>query len=917
RMSNSTREELLLRALKDLGDNELKEFKWYLQKSDVLERFPIIPKSKLDKADRPDTVDQMLQTYCENVLEVTKKVLRKLDRNDLVQILIDPNAEPEAETVLAILTTFYIFSIDNYHNYIKYPLFSQLTFTHIYSHHFTVYLEGFAEFQKNLKSNLMKKFQESAEKLKKGGKSKLQNETYTEVCLKIENSQEANKEHEIRLIEKAHRKPDRPETRIRCEDIFKASPIKDKPIRTVLTKGVAGIGKTVSTQKFTLDWAEDKANQDIHLTFLFTFKELNVLEEKKFSLVELVNHFFTKTKEAGICSFEGFKVVFIFDGLDECRLPLDFHKTAILTDTTESTSVSVLLINLIRGDLLPSARLWITTRPAAANQIPPEYVNIVTEVMGFTDAQKLDYFRKKFRDEKLIGRMISHMKTSQSLNIMCHIPVFCCITATVLEDMLKTKEKEELPKTLTEMYIHLLISQAKVKKVKHQGATDADPQWNQASKEMILSLGKLAFEQLQKGNLIFYESDLKDCGINVTSASVYAGLFTEIFKEERVLRQDKVFSFIHLSVQEFLAALYVHMTFFSSGLNLLDELQQSSWISRLSRSKSNLHQRAVDKALQSPNGHLDLFLRFLLGLSLETNQILLQGLLRKTGSSSQETVQYIKERLDDGLPSEKSINLFHCLNEMNDRSLLEDIQKSLSSGNLYTNDLIPSQWSALVFILLSSENLDVFDLKKYSASEEVLLKLLPVVKASNKALLSGCNLSWRSCETLSTVISTQSLNLKELDVSNNDLQDSGVQLLSAGLESHHCVLQTLRSGLHSFLILGTFTVLYKGTICYLFHFLICVIFKYLLPSFVRKFLASEKNNRLNFRLSGCQVTEQGCAALASALSSNPSHLRELDLSYNHPGDQGVTLLSLGLKDRQCQLETLRYEQKINSLLITN
>ncbi|XP_039873208.1 NACHT, LRR and PYD domains-containing protein 3-like isoform X2 [Simochromis diagramma] len=864
-MSNSTREELLLRALKDLGDNELKEFKWYLQKSDVLERFPIIPKSRLDKADRPDTVDQMLQTYCENVLEVTKKVLRKLDRNDLVQILIDPNAEPEAE--------------------------------------------GFAEFQKNLKSNLMKKFQESAEKLK-GGKSKLQNETYTEVCFKIENSQEVNKEHEIRLIEKAHRKPDRPETRLRCEDIFKASPIKDKPIRTVLTKGMAGIGKTVSTQKFTLDWAKDKANQDIHLTFLFTFREVNVLEDKKFSLVELVNHFFTKNKEAGICSFEGFKVVFIFDGLDECRFPLDFHKTAILTDATESTSVSVLLTNLIRGDLLPSARLWITTRPAAANQIPSEYVNIVTEVMGFTDAQKLDYFRKKFRDEKLIGRMISHIKTSQSLNIMCHIPVFCCITATVLEDMLKTKEKDELPKTLTEMYIHLLISQAKVKKVKHQGGTDADPQWNQASKEMILSLGKLAFEQLQKANLIFYESDLKDCGISVTSASVYAGLFTEIFKEERVLRQDKVFSFIHLSVQEFLAALYVHMTFFSSGLNLLDELQQSSWISRLSRSKSNLHQRAVDKALQSPNGHLDLFLRFLLGLSLETNQILLQGLLRKTGSSSQETVQYIKERLDDGLPSEKSINLFHCLNEVNDHSLLEDIQKSLSSGNLYTNDLFPSQWSALVFILLSSENLDVFDLKKYSASEEVLLKLLPVVKASNKALLSscnlseksvkilspvlssqssclreldlsnnnledsgvkmlstilegphcqletlrliGCNLSWRSCETLSTVISTQSLNLKELDVSNNDLQDSGVQLLSAGLESNHCVLQTLR-------------------------------------------------------LSGCQVTEQGCAALASALSSNPSHLRELDLSYNHPGDQGVTLLSFGLKDRQCQLETLRLD----------
>lgn len=89
-----THEEQLLRALKDLGDDELKEFKWYLQRSEVLERFPIIPRSHLDKADRPDTVNQMLQTYCENSLEVTKKVLRKIDRNDLVQILSDPNSEP-------------------------------------------------------------------------------------------------------------------------------------------------------------------------------------------------------------------------------------------------------------------------------------------------------------------------------------------------------------------------------------------------------------------------------------------------------------------------------------------------------------------------------------------------------------------------------------------------------------------------------------------------------------------------------------------------------------------------------------------------------------------------------------------------------------------------------------------------------
>ncbi|XP_077938304.1 NACHT, LRR and PYD domains-containing protein 3-like isoform X3 [Gasterosteus aculeatus] len=715
-----------------------------------------------------------------------------------------------------------------------------------------------ADCQRELKSNLKKKFQCVFEGIAKAGNPTLLNEIYTELYITEGGTAEVNKEHEVRQIETASRKPARPETTIRREDLFKASAGGEEPIRTVMTKGVAGIGKTVLTQKFTLDWAEDKDHRDIQFTFPFTFRELNVLGEKKFSLVGLVHHFFSETRAAGICRFEEFQVLFIFDGLDECRLPLDFQNSEILTDVTESASVDVLLTNLIRGKLLPSARLWITTRPAAANQITPECVGMVTEVRGFTDPQKEKYFRKRFRDKKQASRIISHIETSRSLHIMCHIPVFCWITATVLEEM-KTREGGELPKTLTEMYIHFLVVQSKVKKVKYDGGAETDPHWSPESRKMIESLGKLAFDQLQKSNLIFYESDLTECGIDIRAASVYSGVFTQIFREERGLYQDKVFCFVHLSVQEFLAALHVHLTFFSSGVNLLSEEQTTSCRSK--RSKPNpepkrLYQSAVDKASQSPNGHLDLFLRFLLGLSQEANQTLLQGLLTKTGSRSQtnqETVQYIKEKISENVSPEKSINLFHCLNELNNGSLVEEIQQSLRSGRLSTDKLSPAQWSALVFILLSSgEDLEVFDLKKYCASEEALLRLLPVVKASNKALLSDCNLSERSCEALSSVLSSQSSSLRELDLSYNGLQDSGVKLLSAGLESPHCDLETLR-------------------------------------------------------MSGCLITEEGCAALVSALSSNPSHLRELDLSYNHPGDSGVKLLSAGLEDPHWRLETLRVE----------
>uniref|UniRef100_A0A3P8SQG0 B30.2/SPRY domain-containing protein n=1 Tax=Amphiprion percula TaxID=161767 RepID=A0A3P8SQG0_AMPPE len=753
---------------------------------------------------------------------------------------------------------------------------------------------------RKLKYGLKKKFQRVFEGIAKAGQSTLLNEIYTELYITEGGTAEVNDEHEVRQIEAASRKADRAETSIRAEDILKGSPGRDGPIRTVMTKGVAGIGKTVLTQKLTLDWAEDKSNQDIHFMFPLTFRELNVLKERKFSLMELVHHFFSETKAAGICSFEYFQVVLIFDGLDECRLPLDFHNNEVLTDVRESTSVDVLLTNLIRGKLLPSARLWITTRPAAANQIPPDCVDMVTEVRGFTDPQKEEYFRKRFRDKRQASSIISHMKKSRSLHIMCHIPVFCWITATVLEELLETREEGDLPRTLTEMFIHHLVVQAKVKKVKYDGGAETDPHWSPDSRRTIESLGKLAFNQLQKGNLIFYESDMTECGIDVEAASVYSGVFTQIFKEERGLYQDKVFCFIHLSVQEFLAALHVHQTFINSGINLLEKQQQTT---SNKPDPTVFYQRAVDEALQSPNGHLDLFLRFLLGLSLPTNQNLLRGLLTQTGSSSQtiqKTVKYIKEKISENVSVERNINLFHCLNELKDVSLVEAVQQSLRSGRLSTDELSPAQWSALGFILLSSEeHLDVFDLKKYSASEEALLRLLPVVKASKKVVLSGCNLSERSCGALSSVLSSQSSSVTELDLTNNNLQDSGVESLSAGLESPHCKLEALRlsncnlserscGALSSVLSSQSSSVTELD-----------LTNNNLQDSGVESLSAGLESPHCKLealRLSGCLVTEEGCASLASALSFKSSNLRELDLSYNHPGDSGEKMLRAKVED---------------------
>ncbi|KAK0136142.1 NACHT, LRR and PYD domains-containing protein 12 [Merluccius polli] len=757
--------------------------------------------------------------------------------------------------------------------------------------------------------HLKKKFRRVFEGIAKAGQAKDLNDFYTEIFITERDIGDVNKEHEVRLIETASRKPAKEETPIKCEDILKPLPGQDQPIRTIMTTGVAGIGKTILTHKFTLDWAEGKANQDIHFTFPFTFRELNLLKGKEFSLVGLLHHFFIETKQAGICRYERFQVVFILDGLDECRLPLDFQKNRIWTDVTAPTSVDVLLTNLIRGDLLPSARIWITTRPAAANQIPAECVGMVTEVRGFNDPQKEEeYFMKKIREETLARKIISHVKKSRSLHIMCHIPVFCWISATVLEDLFTTSQSgEEMPNTVTQMYSHFLKVQSIQGDRKYHGRAETDPHWSSESKKIIGSLGKLAFNQLEKGHLIFYQADLEECGIDIRDASVYSGVFTQIFKEECGLYQDKVFCFVHLSIQEFLAALHVFLSFRNTGVNLLSEKQPTSGGDELL-----LHQSAVDKALLSENGHLDLFLRFLLGLSLETNQTLLQGLLGQTGSNSltnQETVSYIKEKISGDLSPERSINLFHCLNELNDRSLVEEIQQYLTSGRLSEKSLSPAEWSALVFILLTSEEeLDVFDLKKYSASEEALLRLLPVVKASKTSLLNVCNLSERGCEAVASVLSSNSSSLRELDLSTHDLQDSGVELLSAGLGSPHCRLETLRLNgfdLSELCCEALASVLSSNSSSLRELDLRTNDLQDSGVELLSAGLGSPHCRLETLRLNGCDLSELCCEALASVLSSNSSSLRELDLSTNDLQDSGVELLSAGLGSPHCTLETLR------------
>ncbi|XP_073697697.1 NLR family CARD domain-containing protein 3-like isoform X2 [Garra rufa] len=798
------------------------------------------------------------------------------------------------------------------------------------------------------KTSMKNKYERLFEGLKLQENETLLNSIYTQLYI-IEGEREGvNEEHEVLQMEKTARTQHSQDTPIYCNDIFTASSEpgyeeKDQ-IKTVLTKGIAGIGKTVSVQKLILDWVEGKANQDVDFMFVLPFRELNLIRDHQYSLHRLLLDFHPELQDLDSKIYEECKVVFIFDGLDESRITLMFSDDQKVCDVTETSSVGVLMSNLMKGELLPSALIWITSRPAAANQIPSKYINRLTEIQGFNEPQKEEYFRKRISDQHQASRIISHIRRARSLHIMCHIPVFCWISSTVLQKILEEDLSAEIPQTLTEMYIHFLLIQINMRNQKYEAR---DPEkLLQSNREVIVKLAEVAFNQLMKGNVMFYEEDLIESGIDVTDASVYSGICTEIFKEESVIHQRKVYSFIHLSFQEFLAAFYVFYCYLTNDMEPLAFFQYGFIFNRFQVcSLYDLIVSAVNKALESENGQLDLFL---LGVSLESNQRLLQDLLTHTENSSKtirRTTQYIKEMIKgntndndnddygDGiyvdeidliknkhkilkkkiqhLSTERSINLFLCLLEVKDQTLSREIQKFVKSDKHSEKKLSAGHCSTISYMIqMSEEPLDELDLKKYNTSDEGRRRLIPAVNNCRKALLSGCNLSAQCCESLSSALQSSNCVLRELDLSNNDLQDSGVKIISDGLKSPDCQLQILRfagCNLCAQCCESLSSALQSSN---------CVLRELDLSNndlqdsgvkIISDGLKSPNCQLQILRLSGCMVTEEGCGYLSSSLSSNPSHLRELDLSYNHPGESGIKLLKHKLEDPNYKLEILNVD----------
>ncbi|XP_052402694.1 protein NLRC3-like [Carassius gibelio] len=683
--------ELIVNTLNRLGKDDLKKFQWFLNN-----RKPQgIPKAEIENADVLDTVDKIVERFGpEEAVKITINILRKMNQNLLAE---------ESEN--------------------KYKEDSTAESQHD--------LHDYGKISFNLKKKLQQDYSQILVGSSQTGHQKYLSDIYTDLYMVKNETGGIVTEHEVRQIElNIHHITEKDPT-VLINDLFKVQYDTGRRNRKVLTMGIAGVGKTISVNKFILDWAEGKENQDILFIFPLPFRRLN-MNTKKESLMGLLNKcFFSGPEELPSLPEDDGKVMFIFDGLDECRFSLKFKEDYTLKDVHEQETVSKIVTSLIARDLVPSSLIWITSRPAAACQIPREYIDQVTEVRGFNDEQKEKYFLKNCSPE-LAGSIIRHIRKSRSLYIMCHIPIFCWISLTVLQPLLAGESNDKTLTTLTEMYTSFLYSQRREMKRKYCDDPGPKPKLTSFDK-IALKLGKLAFKQLQKGNLIFYEEDIEECGLDVSEGLVFSGLCTQIFQMEKAVPERNIYSFVHLSIQEFLAALYVFFKYKCYGRNPFLQSWREKLTWKVSKtSLFDLHKAAVNKALQSKDGHLDLFLRFLLGLSLESNQSDLKELLPKLEikpKNVKDITDYIKQTIETEKSVDRIINLLHCLIELKDDTM-EDIQEYLSSENISAQHLSSAQWSALMFIrLMSDEN---FELQEHSRSEEA--QGLPVADDSRRAL---------------------------------------------------------------------------------------------------------------------------------------------------------------------------------------
>ncbi|XP_077173095.1 NLR family CARD domain-containing protein 3 isoform X2 [Paroedura picta] len=638
------------------------------------------------------------------------------------------------------------------------------------------------------------------------------------------------------------------------------------PPRILVTVGVAGVGKSTLVKLFVHAWAKGETGKGFEFVLPLTFRELNTYD--KLSGERLMRLASPHVAESSFPSVAGARTLLILDGLDEFKRPLDFSDTVVCTDLQKEIQVDYLITNIIRGNLLREVCVWVTSRPTAAGQIPGGLVDRMTEIQGFGDADIEDFLGRLFvENQNLSNGVREHLKAHKSLYTLCTVPSFCRVCGSAVGYVLRNAgcslDAMALPKTLSEIYSYYFkMALCGDGQATPKEAPRIEQAANSNSKKMMACLGRLAFYGLTKRKYVFTEQDLKTYGVDLSS--LHLGLCNRLLlKEEMPL--SSVYYFPHLTFQEFLAATY----YYASAKRALFDLFIESGMSWPKLGFLNHFKNAVQRALQSEDGHLDVFVRFLAGLlSPRVNGALSDWLLvrdEQQGYRSQVVAVLQSLLAMDQAVSCRTVNLVRCLHEIQQVEVAAHLEEALKTESL-AGRLTPANRSALAYLLQASE----------ACREE--------------ANLSSC-LDHHSFQSLLS----QLLYCRNLRLDNNQFKDGAMDLLGSVLSGKDCHIQKISLAENQIGNKGT-KALARSLMVNRSLLALDLRSNSIGPQGAKALADALKINQrlLSLNLQNNMIKEDGMKPLAEALAGNHT-LRTLHLEKNGVGPQGCKRLAEALK----------------------
>eukprot|EP00075_Anas_platyrhynchos_P035330 XP_027324583.1 NLR family CARD domain-containing protein 3 [Anas platyrhynchos] len=666
------------------------------------------------------------------------------------------------------------------------------------------------------------------------------------------------------------------------------------PPRISVTVGVAGIGKSTLVKLFVSSWTKGEITRDIMLGLPLTFRELNTYE--KLSAERLIRLALPHATEPSCISAGAARVLLILDGLDEFKTPLDFSNTVVCTDPKKEIQVDNLITNIIRGNLLQEASVWVTSRPTAASQIPGGLVDRMTEIRGFGAAEMKEFLDQMFLDNRdLSSQVLHHIKANRSLHIMCTVPSFCRISGSSIGYYLKTstdqsQEMTAAPKTLSEIYSYYFKMALSSDWPEKQRETLRIEQAVNNSKKILGSLGRLAFYGLLKRKYVFYEQDMKTYGIDLSL--LQSSLCSRLLLKEEV-QSSTAYYFSHLTIQEFLAAIY----YYTAAKRAIFDLFTENGMSWPKLGFLNHFKSAVQRSLQAEDGQLDIFVRFLSGLlSPQVNKLLSGWLLAKDEHNSfrSQAISFLQGCLNtDYVISSRTVNTVHCLQEIQHMEIAKSVEEAMKNESL-AGMLTPVNCSVLAYLLQVSdvcvEETNLSNCLTYN----VCKSLLPQLLFCHNLRLDNNQFKDNVMELLGSVLSVKDCQIQKLSLAENQISNKGAKALARSLMVNRSlmVLDLRSNSIGPSGAKALADALKKNQVLLSLNLQHNVIKEDGATFLAEALLTNHKLTTLHLQKNS--IGAQGARKIAEALKRNCS-LKELMLSSNSVGDNGSVALAEALK----------------------